>query len=191
MSQTMTAIQGPAEPSFLRLARIGVWAATAALCVACLAFAVFVWGAANDHMTLSSDVIEAFGIGAYTERLSGPVLWLGTFFWSWVDVLGIAMLWQVRALFITYRDGAVFTAAAASRLRLIGWIVLALAPVSILGNLLGGMSVSAWITGDAVHGQIAIQDADIYAIVIGMVIVSVGHVMTRAAELDAENRAFV
>ncbi|MEP4197588.1 MAG: DUF2975 domain-containing protein [Aliishimia sp.] len=175
----------------LRLARTGVWATSLALCIACVAFDFFIVGAASDQIVLSNDIIEDFGISDHVDQLTGPRLWIGTFFWAWVDMLGLYMLWSIRKLFIAYRDGSVFSPDSARKLRHIGWVILAMAPASMLGTFLGGMWLSAWATRSSVHGQIAIEDTDIYAIIIGLVIVSVGHVMTLAADLDAENRAFV
>ena len=92
---------------------------------------------------------------------------------------------------LVQRDPHAFTIGTGRRLRRIGLILLAIAPVNILSFTLGGMVISAWATGDSLHGAVAIEDGDLYAIVVGLVITATGHMMLEAQRLSEENQSFV
>ncbi len=179
------------EGRLTRLARIGVWASTAALLMAIVALVVTLWFAATGSTALAAEILRDFGLDTHLSSLTPLLLWIGTVFWCLVDVLGVIMLWNIRALFRTYMAGTVFSSAAALRLRRIGWIVLAMAPVSMLGEILGGIALSLVALEGTVHGHVSLEDGDVYAIIIGLVLVAAGHMMALASEIDAENREFI
>jgi len=97
----------------------------------------------------------------------------------------------VRRLFAGIRARGVFTDKTAQRLRRTGWLVFAIGPASVVVNAAATMLMSLWRDTGALRGSVSISDADIYAMVVGLVIVAVGHIMVDAARLEAENRAFV
>lgn len=182
-----------------RLSRIGLWVSTAALL---LAIGFLLWSMIQAALGLPDYALMLLGeleIAHVVTTLTLPQIWIGTLFWLAVDVLGVMMLWQVRRLFAQFR--AAFSAplgqqgldygATARHLRRIGVIILAMGPVSMLSQTLGGMALSAWGTGNALHVIIGLEDSDVYAIVIGLVITAASHMMLEAARLSDENRAFV
>lgn len=107
------------------------------------------------------------------------------------DLFGIAALASARGLFEGYRRGEIFTLAASARLRFIGWMVVLLAPVGMLTRTIGIAVFTAWTEPGRLNIDLEIGDGEVYAIVFGMLIVVVGHVMYRAIEIDTENKAFV
>ena len=135
--------------------------------------------------------LQHMEIADQVQTLSKPQLWLVAGLWSSMDMLGVFMLFQVRSLFKSFQTNGVFTSGTAQRLRRIGWCVFFLGPVSVLSELFGTLILTLWQTGDRVYASIVVDQGDIYAIVVGLVIVAVGHIMLEAARLSEENNAFV
>lgn len=105
--------------------------------------------------------------------------------------LGLALLWQLWALFGEYLCGAVFSPRALACLRRFGALLVALAVVQPLSQALMSVAIS-W---DNPPGQrvlsIAISSND-YALVLGaLVFVAIARVMTEAARVAEENEGFV
>ena len=100
------------------------------------------------------------------------------------------------ALFRGFRRGGVFNLQSALRLRKIGWIIFALAPVSMLSEALGTLAVTCLSNcgndiADDVRISVSFDDTDVYALVIGLLIVAVGHIFVEAVRLSDENEAFI
>lgn len=174
-----------------RLCRIGYWASSIAVLVAATAIGVMLYWTATANEVFNIDLIKQLEIEDYVDIMSPAQLWLASFLWLAVDWLGLLMLLNVRALFAELLHGGIFAHIIALRLRRIGLIILAMAPVSIVSETLAGVLVSAWHTGNQARGAIGIEDTDVYAIVIGLVITAVSHIMIEAAKLSEENQAFV
>ncbi|VAV86491.1 hypothetical protein MNBD_ALPHA08-1047 [hydrothermal vent metagenome] len=107
------------------------------------------------------------------------------------ELFGIVALYAAFRLFSGYRRGEIFTLQAARQLRLVGWFLVLLAPVSTLMET----AIIAYLTAIAnpasVKFDVSLSDGDVYAIVFGLLIVVVGHIMYEAVQLSDENRAFV
>lgn len=174
-----------------RLSTLGAALSFVALLIACAAFCFFVFAVTTSHAGFQAEMLSDLEISAYVDSLTRTQYAVGAFFWLWVDILGIAMIWQVFRLFQDFRQGALMMPATGKRLRRVGVILCAMPLVNIVGLLLGGMILSAWVTQNTVHGGVSIDDSDIYALVVGLVLVAVGHIIAIAAEIDAENRAFI
>ena len=100
-------------------------------------------------------------------------------------------LWQVRALFIEFAGGRVFTLTSAQRLRNFAVSVLAqavLGPISSTALLLA-------FTFDNPPGRrqlgIALSTNDYLALVIGGVLLAVAWVMVEATRIADEHASFV
>lgn len=172
-------------------ATAGVWLTTAVLVVLIGVIGFFFWTSLTDSDALArllSDQLD----------LDGPAPLLGTgqavlvlVLWLVSDLMALLMLLQARALFVGIRARGIFTEATARRLRRIGWLVFAIGPVAVLMNMFTSVLLNHWRDPTGIHGALAIDDTDFYAMVLGLVIVAVGHIMVDATRLDAENRAFV
>jgi len=174
-----------------RLSAVGIWVSTASIIVAAVALLyIGFWMILRDPF-YETALIEDLAIDAYVDQLTLMQAIAGTTLWGAADLVAIAMLWTVRSLFQGFLNDGVFSVLSTTRLRRIGLLLLFLGPVSIISETLGGMLLTFWHTGDSVHGAISIDDGDIYAIVIGLVITAVSHIMLEAARLLEENQSFV
>lgn len=142
------------------------------------------------------DLAAELGLRDITGDLGFAARAVGLFFWLMTDALGLWFCCIAYALFRGFRSEGVFTLHAALRLRRIGWLVIALAPVSILSELLGTLAISCISNcgnaiADDVRISVSFDDTDVYALVIGLLILAVGHIFVEAVRLSDENKAFV
>ncbi len=173
-----------------RLSRIGMWV-SAVMILLGIGSQVYLLlnaiGASSSHLAL---LLGELGITYEVGPMpSGQVL-LITLLWISTDILGLFFLWQVHLLFRSFLGPQVFTADVQRRMRSIGWIIFSMAPVNILSTCIAGMFVSVWHT-NSLRVTIGIDSANIYAIIIGLVIAAVSHIMLEASRLSDENKAFV
>ncbi|WP_299879762.1 DUF2975 domain-containing protein [uncultured Sulfitobacter sp.] len=172
-------------------ATLGVWLTTAVLILLSGVIAFFLWTALTDSGEAARLLADQLGMNDPAPFLSIPQALLLTLLWLISDVVAFIMLLQIRALFVGIRARGIFTTQTAERLRRIGWLVFIIAPVGVLVNMCASMLLHHWRDPTGLHGSISMSDGDFYAMVIGLVIVAVGHIMVDATRLDAENRAFV
>ncbi len=107
------------------------------------------------------------------------------------DFLGLFALYTARKLFAGYQCGEVFTALAATRLKMIGWALVLLAPVSQVADTIGIYYINSIAQPKQVRINISLEDTHVYAIVFGLLIVVVGYVMYEAVRISDENKRFV
>ena len=107
------------------------------------------------------------------------------------DFLGLFGLYTARKLFAGYQRGDVFTALAATRLKIIGWVLVMLAPVSQIADTIGIFYFTRLIEPKRVRIDISLEDTHVYAVVFGLLIVVVGYVMYEAVRISEENKSFV
>ncbi len=177
-----------------RLAGFGMLASgfgIAALCALFVAMLLYLFGLIEGF-----DLLKAFGISDLVASLDFKGRVVAAFFWLMTDVLGLWLCCVAFALFKGFRDFGVFTRDAAQRLRKIGWIIFAFSPVSIFSGGVGTVAVSCLYNcadgiEDNVRLSVSLDDTDVYAIVIGLLIVAVGHIFVEAVRLSEENEAFV
>lgn len=178
----------------IRLADFGMLASgfgIAALCVLFASMLLYLFGVIEGF-----DLLKAFGISDVVASLDFKGRAVAAFFWLMTDVLGLWLCCVAFTLFKGFRDFGVFTLEAAKRLRKIGWIIFAFSPVIILSNAFGTMAVSCLYNcndsiEDNVRLSVSLDDTNVYAIVIGLLIVAVGHIFVEAVRLSEENEAFV
>ena len=142
------------------------------------------------------DLIAELGLKSYLSELSLAGRAIGLFFWLMTDVLGLWFCCVAFTLFRGFRTGGVFTLNAALRLRKIGWLVFLLSPVSTLSETLGSLALTCLSNcgneiADNVAITISLNDTGVYALVIGLLIVAVGHIFVEAVRLSEENNSFV
>ena len=174
-----------------RAARWGVWLTSLVLVLLLGVLAFFLWTSLSDSDALSrllSEQLELHGPAPLLNTAQAVTL---TLLWQLTDIVAVVMLVQTRALFAGIRRRGVFTDTTALRLRRIGWMVFTLGPASVLVNGASTVLINHWRDPTGVHGALSVSDGDLYAMVIGLVIVAVGHIMVDATRIDAENRSFV
>jgi len=179
------------SPVISRYARFGEWAANFGLFlfVAVAAYVLY------QTMSGSVDQNQGFGldldINEFVATLSGVKLWAIALITSVQDILGFVLFLTVRALFIGIRTMGVFVQSTARRLRIIGWTIFAMAPANILAELISTALTRWWADHSELTVHISITDTDVNAIVIGLVLVIVSHIMLEAIRIYDENGAFV
>lgn len=185
------------EPSFSPYDRLqitsmwGVWLTSLVLVLLSGVICYVLWTSLSDPDGLSrllSDQLEMMGPAPLLS--TGQAMGL-TLLWLLTDFLGLVMLLQTRALFSGIRAMGIFTHTTAQRLRRIGWLVFALGPASVAMHMGSTALLSYWRDPTGLDVTLNIDDSDFYAMVIGLVIVAVGHIMVDATRIDAENRSFV
>jgi len=127
----------------------------------------------------------------YTGTFSKPMRFLSLVFMVVESISGILAFWMSFGLFAAYKRGEIFTLRSAKRLNLIGWLIFALAPLSILTNLVGKAIYMRWIDPTDITVSLQFEDGDFYAVVFGLLIVIVSHVMKQAIAISEENKEFV
>ncbi len=179
------------SPVISRYARFGEWAANfGLLLLAAVAFYVLyqaVTGAVDPNQGFELDL----GINEFIATLSGVKLWVIALITSVQDILGFVLFLTVRALFIGIRTIGVFVQNTPRRLRIIGWTIFAMAPASILAELISTALTRWWADNSELAVHISIADTDVYAVVIGLLLVVVSQIMLEAIRIHEENGAFV
>jgi len=102
----------------------------------------------------------------------------------------LAMVFSLR-LFGAYRRGEIFTSLSARRLRIIGWLIVLIAPIDMFVRTLGIAIYSAWAKPGKVNISAEFSEGEVYALVFGLLIVIVAQVMVKAIEISEENEAIV
>jgi hypothetical protein len=188
----------PAEPSnapsalakLQRLSRLSVWISAAAIALASGVLIYLFWGIASGDAKFVGNLLEEIGIPDDVTTLSPAMRWLIGLIWISTDILGLVFLIQVHALFRGFLNSGVFTIATPRRLRRIGLIILSLGPVSMLAETLDILLIGLW-QGNTITVSISIEDSDVYAIIVGLVITAASHIMLEASRLADENQAFI
>lgn len=187
MSESTTPLPRPTE-TLLKVARI------ATLAGLLLFFALSVWAvimAFTDGAAINRILVENFlenekrGSFTFIQQAIGLTLLFLT------SITGIVASWIAFKLFGDYAKGNIFTRRSATRLRLIGWMIVLLAPLEIICTTLGKMLFTLWTTTGTLKIDIGIGDGSVFAVVFGLLIVVVGHVMYQAMAISDENRSFV
>lgn len=172
-------------------AKWGAWIVDLTLAVLLAAFAYGLWMLVSDPDQTASDLAEALGATLTAERVSAPALWLAALFWCLTDIVGVMILLSARALFREYRHGRVFAPDATRRLSRIGALLVAMAPASVIGDMLAILALTSANAAGERQLTIGFDDTDLYAIVLGLIVVAAGIIMTEAVRLSEENKSFV
>lgn len=174
-----------------RTATAGVWLSTLVLFLLLGVLTFFVTTSLTDGDELSRLLTDQLGLTSPAPLLNSAQAFGLTLLWMITDVLALIMLVQIRTLFIGIRRRGIFTDQTARRLRRIGWLLFAIGPGNVLVNAGVSMLLGYWRDPTGFHLSISVDDGDFYAMVIGLVIVAVGHIMIDANRIESENRAFV
>jgi len=127
----------------------------------------------------------------YEGNIGTPMRFFSIALMFFSSLPGIFALWVTFGLFAAYRRGEVFTVRSAKRLNLIGWLIFALAPVSILAGLIANAAFAHWAEPGDVSVNLSFEEGDIYALIFGLLVVIVSHAMKQAVSISEENKEFV
>lgn len=181
----------PAAKRLQTTAKVGAWLTTLVLVLLSCLIAFFLWTALSDSNHAAYLLTDQLDLTDDAPQISTLQALLVTALWLVTDAVAFAMLWQTRALFLGIRAKGVFTLPTARRIRNIGWLVFIIGPLSVVINAACILLLGLWQDPSGVNIEIGLDDADLYAAVLGLVIVALGHMMVEATAIDAENRAFV
>lgn len=106
-------------------------------------------------------------------------------------IIGIYIFYQASLLFKQYKIGRVFTYQAASRLNRIGWAILSLAPIGILVETLTILALTLYNPAGGKQLAIGISETEVYAVILGLLLVTLAKILHEAAIISEENQAIV
>ncbi|GFE48484.1 hypothetical protein So717_02370 [Roseobacter cerasinus] len=170
----------------------GVWFSTLALCLALLFAAYFIFLSISDPQHLGREMAEQLELEIGSLPLTTASALLASLIWLTTDFMAAAMMLLIRQLFAGIRDGSgIFTERTALRLRRVGWVLVLIAPVSMIVDGIAGATLRYWADPTGITFRLGAEEGDIYAIILGLMLVALGHIMGDAAHLAEENKAFV
>ncbi|MFK8033630.1 MAG: DUF2975 domain-containing protein [Hyphomicrobiales bacterium] len=177
-----------ATKTLLRWAQV---ATLAGLSLFVCAIGYFAFASFSDASFFDAQLVELFEDPDITGPFNNLERWTAVVLMLVENSTGILALWASFRLFTEYRRGNVFTLLAATRLRFIGWMVVLLTPLDMIVETFGTALFTHWAHPGKVNISISFEDVHVFALVFGLVIVVVGHVMYQAIAISDENRAFV
>lgn len=173
-------------------ARAGVWFSTLAIGLAMVFAAYFIFLSLTDPQMLGRELAEELELDIGALRLTTASALLASLIWLTTDFLAVAMMVLIRQLFAGIREGSgIFTQMTAIRLRRVGRVLVLIVPVSMIVDGVAGAILRYWADPTGITFGIGFEDSDIYAIILGLMLVALGHIMVDAAHLAEENKAFV
>ncbi len=108
-----------------------------------------------------------------------------------IDILGFVAFCYAYKLLTDYQNGDIFTLASSAKIRLIGWLIVALSAVDKIVVLVGVLIFGYLQTPKGVTIRFEVEEQDIYAIIFGLLVVVIGHVMYQAVLISDENKAII
>lgn len=122
------------------------------------------------------------------ESITRWLAWAGLCLPWWVGLFGLTGVWRLLGQF---QQGRLLDLWSAALLRRIGWVLVAMGPLHALGNSLA-LSALTWHNppGQRLVG-IALQPEHATLLVLGALLILLGHVLTEAARVDEDHRGFV
>lgn len=136
------------------------------------------------HPTIAAAHVE-------TATLSGPAK--GAAIAALLVVASPTMwaLWELKRLFEGYAAGAIFTVAAARRLRSCGFAVLISSGKTVVGAVLLSLAISIDLPQGHKVLSVSLSSDDVGLLLIGGIVLVIARVMEEAAGLAEENAAFI
>jgi len=174
-----------------RYARFGEWAASIGLLLFVLSFLYAAYLAYSGQPIFKEAMIDDAKIDDIMREFSSQQRLLTIVLLFLPDFVGIALLISARWLFIGFRVHGVLVIQTAKRLQRIGIIIVLLGPVRIISELLGTTFLSMSDGETSLTIQFTLDDTDIYALVIGLIIIVTGIITHEAIRLYTENGEFI
>lgn len=154
----------------------GVFLSTAAVALLLMYFCFLVMTALTDTELVSQELVKTLELDGLAPPLSTmQALGLMTL-WFITDAVGVLVLLSARRIFIVIRNVGIYAEQTARLVRRLGWLVFSLAPVSVVVNALcRGLIIAISDPDNAgISIHIGIEEPDIYALVLGLVILALG-----------------
>lgn len=173
-------------------ARAVVWFSTLAFCLALLFAVYFIFLSISDPQQLGQKLAGELELDIDSLDLTTASALLASLIWLTTDVMAVAMIVLIRQLFAGIRRGTgIFTQKTAVRLRRVGWVLVLLVPVSAIVDGIARALLRYWADPTGITFGVGFKDGDLFAIILGLMLVALGHIMVDAAHLAEENKAFV
>jgi hypothetical protein len=144
-----------------------------------------------DTPAIDDAIREEFVAAGRTITINGVSRTLAFVFEITPMLIGIYIFLQAVQLFRQYMGGKVFTFEAAGKLNKIGWAVTALAPLGILFETLAVLALTIYNPPGQKQLSIGISETEIYAIILGLLLVTLAKILHEAANISEENQAII
>lgn len=172
-------------------ARIGIWLSTLTVLLISGAGIYFVWLSLTDPATFAHEVQLELDLTGPVPDISSKQALLVTAIWLVAYVVGMAIVWTIRSMFVGICNHGIFTVETAHRIRRCGWLVISLFPVSTLLIGVETALITYWSSASEPALVFVANEADIHSVLLGLVLVALGHIMANAVLISNENKAFV
>ncbi len=106
-------------------------------------------------------------------------------------LLCIYLLYNSFNLFQRYKQGDVLTVKSCKTLSKIGWITVLLAPIYTFNETMFSLVVTMFNKPNQRILAVQVDETDILAILIGLLLVIVSHIMRHAVSIAEENKSFI
>lgn len=119
--------------------------------------------------------------------------WLFATLWTHTAVMGALMLLflhHLRRICQRARDGAPFDAGNASRLRWLGWLLIAFVLIDGVAGFVTALAVRRGLASASIGVPSGVQ-IDGHLIIVALVLVALGEIFRRGAELEVEQSLVV
>lgn len=170
-----------------RAAEILALVASVAVVGALVLIAIVMTTLPAERAELLGDLFERDAAAAASAPFAGAAVAVSVI----PAALIIYALLQVRRLLAGYRQGEIFSPGAAQRLGRIGWSIIALAPLTVLTEVIGRALVAYDPATGAGSFEVSVGDGEIVALILGALLVVIGRVLDEAARIAEENDAFI
>lgn len=107
------------------------------------------------------------------------------------DSIALFTFYQAWRLFREYKKGYILTILAAQKLKLIGWAVFSLGPFNILINTIVVYILTITSKSEGASISVSIEDTHIYAVILGLLLVTLGKILHEASIISDEHNSFV
>lgn len=145
----------------------------------------------SDTQAVDAAIREEFVTAGEIITINGVSRTL-TFLFEMIPVLiGIYIFFQAVRLFREYMGGRVFTFESAGKLNKIGWAVAALAPLGILSETLSVLALTMYNPAGQRQLSIGFSETEVYAIILGLLLVTLAKILHEAAIISEENQAII
>ena len=144
-----------------------------------------------DTQAVDAAIREEFAAAGRAITINGVSRALTFMFEITPVLIGVYIFSQAIQLFREYMSGRVFTFEAAKKLNKIGWAVAALAPLEILSETLAVLALTIYNPPGQRQLSIGISETEIYAIILGLLLVTLAKILHEAAVISEENQAII
>lgn len=111
--------------------------------------------------------------------------------WSLTDILGIVIFWTAFCMFRQLERGQIFVDETVTALKRMGLCLILIAPITIVTYTINVLLFSFTDPSGSRRISVNVESGEVYALVVGVALVSVAVAMSEALRLARENESFV